>query len=80
MNLVPVADVVPVLVVSGVWVCCVEAEPPVGGNSRDGGKTSVFERLGVTGPLDFGDRAGAPLPMLLLPGDVVPVDEVPVED
>jgi hypothetical protein len=77
---VPVADVAPVLVLvlPGVWVC-VDAEPPVGGNRRDGGNTSVLERLGVTGPLDFGDRAGAPLPVLL-PGDVVPVVEVPVVD
>jgi hypothetical protein len=74
---VPVADVVPVVVLPGV--CCVDTEPPVGGNRRDGGKTSVLERLGVTGPLGFGDRARAPLPMLL-PGDVVPVDEVPVVD
>lgn len=76
---VPVADVVPALVLPGVWVCCVETEPPVGGNRRDGGKTSVLERLGVTGPLDFGDRAGAPLPMPP-PGEVVPVVEVPVVD
>jgi hypothetical protein len=63
---VPLADVVPALVLPGVWVCCVDTEPPVGGNSRDGGKTSVLERLGVTGPLGFGDRAGAPLPMLVV--------------
>jgi hypothetical protein len=60
---VPLADAVPALVLPGVWVCCVDTEPPVGGNSRDGGKTSVLERLGVTGPLGLGDRAGAPLPM-----------------
>lgn len=75
---VPLADGVPVLVVlPGVWVCCcVETEPCAGGSNRDGGKTSVLERLGVAGPLAFGVRAGAPLPTLPL-DDVVPDDPLP---
>jgi hypothetical protein len=77
---VPVADVVPALVLPVVWVCCVETAPPVGGNSRDGGNTSVLERLGATGPLGFGARAGAPLPTLLPSDDVPGVVEVPDVD
>jgi hypothetical protein len=74
----PPVDVVPAPVPPGVWppgvwVCCVDTEPWVGGSSRDGGKTSVPERLGVTGPLGLGVRAGAPLPTLP-PGDVVVPD------
>jgi hypothetical protein len=78
---VPLADGVLVLVLPGVWVCCcVETDPCAGGSNRDGGKTSVLERLGVAGPLALGVRAGAPLPTLPL-DDVVPdvVDPLPGE-
>lgn len=84
----PLADGVPVL--PGVWVCCVDTAPCVGGSSRDGGNWSVLERLGVAGPVALGVRAGAPLPTLP-PGDVMPgvvdpevnpppEDDVPDED
>jgi len=73
---VPLVDGVPVFVLPGVGVCCDDTAPSVDGNSRDGGKMSVLERLGVVGPLGLGVRAGAPLPTP--PGDEFPgVVEVP---
>jgi hypothetical protein len=67
---VPFAEVVPVL--PGVWVCCVDTASCVDGvgSSREGGNTSVLDRLGVVGPLGLGVSAGAPLPTLP-PVDVV---------
>jgi hypothetical protein len=76
---VPVADGVPVPALPEVWSCWVDTAPPDGGSSRDGGKTSVLERFGVTGPLGLGVRAGAPLPALLPGVPVVPDVEVPAD-
>ena len=45
-------------------------DPPGLGANLDGGKTSEFERLGVTGPLGVEPSAGEPPGE---PGDVLPV-------
>jgi len=64
---VPLADGVPVLVVlPGVWVCCcVETEPCAGGSNRDGGKTSVLERLGVDEAVCEADRSQSEAEMVM---------------